>query len=64
VLGAALEQGEVYAHDGSRSSLVWSNARDPELARRVLDESIALLSREQSSALQSGSATAPSMHAS
>ncbi len=35
--------GEVYDHSGKRSSRVWEKARDPALARRVVDESLAFL---------------------
>lgn len=37
--------GEVYDHEGAPSQRVWSKARDPELARRVVDESLAFLAR-------------------
>lgn len=35
--------GEVFSYDWEPSTRVWDRARDPELARRALDESLALL---------------------
>jgi NAD(P)-dependent dehydrogenase (short-subunit alcohol dehydrogenase family) len=40
----ANDSGEVYAHDGTLSRLVWKGARDHALSQRVLDESLAALS--------------------
>ncbi|MFO0680544.1 MAG: SDR family NAD(P)-dependent oxidoreductase [Sandaracinus sp.] len=37
--------GEVYDHEGALSQRVWPEARNPDLARRVLDESLAFLGR-------------------
>jgi hypothetical protein len=39
----AIDSGEVYAHDGTRSSRVWKGARDHALGQRVLDESLTAL---------------------
>jgi len=43
LLGERLTSGEVYGHDGTPSKRVWSGAREPTLAARVLDESLAAL---------------------
>lgn len=45
IVDRELEPGAVYGHDGGFSSRVWSGALDPELARRVLDESLRFLRR-------------------
>jgi NAD(P)-dependent dehydrogenase (short-subunit alcohol dehydrogenase family) len=43
LLEGSIQSGEVYGHDGAPSRRVWQGARDPELAARVLDESLAAL---------------------
>jgi protochlorophyllide reductase len=43
LLAGAIDSGEVYGHDATPSRRVWKGARDPELAARVLDESLAAL---------------------
>lgn len=37
-----LRSGEVVGHDGKPSTRVWAGARDPELGRRVVEESLAI----------------------
>jgi len=45
LLAPEIASGEVYGYDGAPSERVWPRARDPELARRVLDESCAFLAQ-------------------
>jgi NAD(P)-dependent dehydrogenase (short-subunit alcohol dehydrogenase family) len=40
-----LTSGAVYGHEGTPSKRVWTGARDPRLAQRVLDESLAFLAQ-------------------
>jgi protochlorophyllide reductase len=43
--GLPERSGGVFAYDRAPSTRVWERARDPELGRRVVDESLALLER-------------------
>ena len=45
LLDPGLSTGEVYGHDAKLYPLVWAAARDPNLARRVVDESSEFLTR-------------------